>query len=662
MALAFHHHQPPGNLPESVERAYSRSYLPIIEALERHAHARALLHYSGSLIEWLRDQRPGFLERVRALASAGRVEILGGAMYEPILASIPRADQLGQIRAHAAACEAAFGRRPRGLWLAERVWEPELAAVLADAGVVYTLLDDTTFLGAGVGPADMGGYFVTEDQGRLLRAFPISRALRNLVPLRPVEEVLTHLRGLRDGPRPALTVFADAGEKFRGGWLDEFLGAAGREGGWLRTTTLSAHLEWCAPRGRAYLPSGSYLEMGTWALPAEAALTLSSLRALFEVSGELGRFEPFLRGGHWRNFLVRYPEANHLHHRAAYVSHKVHAAPRAPEEAARHLWRAQTGAPYWHGQSGGIYLNFLRSAAYANLIRAENEIEPRKYAWLEIEHRDLDLDGVEEVIAESHTMNVYFGPAQGGAITELDYRPKAFNLLDTLARRPESYHPAPGETGLDLVYDRYPRRGMIDHFVGAESTLEEFQGGTLLELGDFATGRFESGKYRDRVTLTRRGSVRGPVGEPVPVELRKAVRILPKACTLEVEYRITNRGPVDVITRFGSEWAFGFLAGDAPDRYYVVDGRRAGSLGSAGEDHAVQSVRLVDDWLGLEVELAFEGREVLLWRHPLETVSRGDDGRPARQYQASVVLPLWDLDLPAGRSRRVAYSLRVRER
>lgn len=583
-------------------------------------------------------------------------------MYEPILAAIPRADQLGQVRAHASACETLLGSRPRGLWLAERVWEPELAGVLAEAGVEYTLLDDTNFLSAGVDSADLGGHFLTEDQGRLLRVFAISRALRNLVPLRPVAEVLAHLRGLQQAGRPTLAVFADAGEKFREGWLDEFLAAAGRERAWLRTTTPAEHLSAQVPRGRVYLPSGSYLEMSGWSLPAEAARTLASLRALFEVSGELDRFGPFLRGGHWRNFLVRYPEANHLHRRAAYVSRKVHSAARAPEEAARHLWRAQTGAPYWHGPSGGIYRNFLRSAAFTSLIHAENAVEPRKYSWLEISQADLDLDGADEVIAESHTLNVYFGPAQGGAITELDFRPRAFNLLDTIARRPESYHPDPDESDLPLVYDRYPRRGLIDHFIGAESTLDEFEAGTLLELGDFVGGRYEAGKYRDRITLSRTGVVRGPIGEPVPVELRKAVRVLPKECRLEIEYRITNRGPVDLITRFGSEWAFGFLAGDAPDRYYVVDGRRAGSLGSRGENHAVQSLRLVDDWLGLEVELEFEGREVLLWRHPIETVSRGDDGRPARQYQASVVLPLWDLDLPAGRSRRVSYSLRVRER
>jgi alpha-amylase len=161
--------------------------------------------------------------------------------------------------------------------------------------------------------------------------------------------------------------------------------------------------------------------------------------------------------------------------------------------------------------------------------------------------------------------------------------------------------------------------------------------------------------------MARQGFVRGPVGEPVPVELKKAVRILPKEARLEVEYRITNRGSVDLITRFGSEWNFSMLAGDAPDRYYVVDGRRAGNLLTTAEDREVARAGIVDEWLGLEVELEFEGREALLWRHPVLTLTRTEEGL-RELYQSSALLPLWDLDLPAGRSRRVAYALRLRER
>ena len=681
LALGFHNHQPHGNLPPVIERAFATAYEPTLAALERHPKTRLTLYYSGSLLEWLRANRPDFLPRVKALAARGQVELLGGAMYEPILPAIPRADQIGQIRHHAGLVEELFGVRPRGMWLAERVWEPSLPAVLNEAGVQYTLVDDTHLIAAGVATGDLGGVYMTEDQGKPVRLFPISRELREMVPFREPAEVIEHLRSLAREDRAVLAVLFDDGEKFNhwpddgraarsDAWLERFLRLLDENSAWLSTTTLSDYAEREAPLGRVYPPATSYPELNLWSLPAPAAREARELRASLESRPGAARLAPLLGGGTWRGFLARYPEINHLQKRAAYVSRKVHGTPRAGEAASLHLWRAQASAPYWHADQGGVYLNFLRFAAYRNLIQAENAVEPRKYSWLEINYEDFDVDGYEEVIAESNTLNVYFKPSAGGMITELDFRPKAFNLVDTLARRPEAYHPQDGgarsgkrlKNAPPLQYDRYERRALIDHFVGAESHLAELVEGRLLELGDFTTGAFEASKYRNRVTLTRLGHVRGPVGEPVPVEVKKAVRILPKEGRLEVEYRITNHGHVDVITRFGSEWGFGFLAGDAPDRYYTVEGRKAGNLLTVAEDQFVNAAGIVDEWLGVQVEFEFEGREVLLWRFPVETLSPGEGGALVRTYQSSVLLPLWDLDLPVGRSRRVAYAVSIRER
>ncbi len=75
--------------------------------------------------------------------------MVGGGFYEPILISIPSADQHEQIVQLADYVEQHFGKRPSGAWLAERVWEPQLASVLAEAEVAYTVLDDIHFLSAG---------------------------------------------------------------------------------------------------------------------------------------------------------------------------------------------------------------------------------------------------------------------------------------------------------------------------------------------------------------------------------------------------------------------------------------------------------------------------------------------------------------------------------
>ena len=73
-----------------------------------------------------------------ALVDRGQVEILGGGYYEPVLASLPERDRIGQLARMGDELEALFGRRPSGAWLAERVWEPDLPTSLAAGGYDWT--------------------------------------------------------------------------------------------------------------------------------------------------------------------------------------------------------------------------------------------------------------------------------------------------------------------------------------------------------------------------------------------------------------------------------------------------------------------------------------------------------------------------------------------
>src|SRR5262249_48639150 len=54
-------------------------------------------HFSGTLLEWLRDQAPATFDRLATVVARGQVELLPGGFYEPILAVLPDADKRGQI-------------------------------------------------------------------------------------------------------------------------------------------------------------------------------------------------------------------------------------------------------------------------------------------------------------------------------------------------------------------------------------------------------------------------------------------------------------------------------------------------------------------------------------------------------------------------------------
>jgi alpha-amylase/alpha-mannosidase (GH57 family) len=268
LALAIHNHQPVGNFGWVLAEVFEHAYLPMVEALERHPAVRLSLHYTGPLLDWLRVERPDFIDRLIALAARDQVEILGGGYYEPVLASLPERDRIGQLRRMGDELEGLFGHRPRGAWLAERVWEPDLPTSLVAGGYDWTILDDAHLRSASIPEADHWGPYSTDDQGHLLRVFGTEQGLRYRIPFRDVEEVIEYLRehATDDGER--IGTMGDDGEKFgawpttwlhcwgKGRWVDRFFEALETNADWLTTTTPSDWLDANSPIGRIYIPTG----------------------------------------------------------------------------------------------------------------------------------------------------------------------------------------------------------------------------------------------------------------------------------------------------------------------------------------------------------------------------------------------------------------------
>src|SRR5207249_3740928 len=99
------------------------------------------------------------------------------------------------------------------------------------------------------------------------------------------------------------------------GWLTQFLDAMGAliAAGEIRLTTLATALAEVPSGGLAYLPTASYREMEGWALPPDAASRLARLERDLGAERLAGPDGALVRGAHWRNFFVRYPESNRMH-------------------------------------------------------------------------------------------------------------------------------------------------------------------------------------------------------------------------------------------------------------------------------------------------------------------------------------------------------------
>lgn len=685
LSLAIHGHQPLGNFPFVFAEAYEKAYLPLSELLERHPQIKISLHYSGPLRDWLAQEHPEFLKRIAALVARGQVEIMTAGYYEPILVSIPEEDRIGQITKLSRQIEIDFGYRPVGAWLTERVWEPSLPKTLARANVKYVVVDDHHFRGAGL-EGEIQGYYITEDEGYPLKIFASSQHLRYTLPWHDVEEVVEWLKSQTRPAEgvPPIAVMGDDGEKFglwpgtyqfvwEEGWMERFFQKL-QESNTIQTITLAEYASQYPAAGRIYLPTASYVEMTEWALPAELSYRAEELRHRWQEEGKEDLLI-FLRGGHWRNFLAKYPEVNDLHKKMLLVHEKIKGLPPSPtrDEAQDMLWKAQGNDPYWHGSFGGIYLPHLRHAASQHLIRAENLADRIRYPqgdWLEYQVTDFRRDSHQQILVSGSQVNVYFALAEGGSLFRWDFRKKAFDLLNTLTRRPEGYHQkiraqltrqqqepaeenrpktihelvAIKEKGLEslLVYDTYRRGAFLDHFLSPTTTLPDFEAGDYPEEGDFINRPYQfvvkDGEDSLTITLFRDGQVRG-----FPIRLEKSFQIKKGSPELTVTYHLTNRGNEPLSLRFGVEVNFGLLSGHAPDAFYHIPGATLEDthLDSKGEIAKAEQVSLVNRYLNLEIICQLQPA-AKLWRLPIFTVSSSESGFE-KVYQASCLVFIWDV-------------------
>jgi hypothetical protein len=646
--FAVHNHQPVGNFPSVFKAAFADCYRPLLESLAAHPSFRFALHFSGPLWEYMEENERGCWDLVRELAGRGQVELLGGGFYEPVLSVIPEEDRIGQVRMLSDYLAANFGQRPRGLWLTERVWEPGLPKSLAAAGIEYTLLDEEHFQYAGV--RDLAATYVTEDQGRTLRVFPIDKTLRYYIPFHPLEDLEAYFGRLREAGGAA--ILGDDGEKFgvwpgthkwvyEEGWLERFLRFVEDRG--IRTMTYAEYLDSHPPAGRIYLPPASYEEMMEWVLEPDDQAALKALKAA--AAPEARRF---LRGGFFRDFFRKYAEANHLHKRMLMVSAAVRAAG-APPEAVRDLYKGQCNDPYWHGVFGGLYLPHLREAVYHHLLEAEKRT-PDPADWRVL---DFDCDGRDELVFRDPTFGLLARPSAGGTLAEIDYRPWGRNLSDVLGRRREAYHRPAGEaeagegTGKSIHEmgkklppeaaelsraDWHPRLSLIDHFFRPGTTPEEFRRVDFGEQGDFVQGAYSYEVAGRTLRLERRGAVWA--GEDrVPVAVRKTVSSAGGAVRAEIEIENLSGRPLPLL--YGSEWnllAFPFeieLRGPAGASLY----------GGA---------------------LSFEPQGAgAVWSFALRTLSQSEEGFDII-HQGYCLCPVWSAELAGGAILRLSIVLKER--
>ena len=701
--FGVHNHQPVGNFSHVFKDAFKSCYHPFLEVLSKHPKVRISLHYTGSLLEWIEENEAHHFDLLKELIKRKQIEILGGAFYEPILSIIPKEDAVGQIDLMTRYVREKLGYQVEGMWLAERIWEPQLVKTIKLSKMKYTILDDSHFSYASLAKSKMFGYYITEYGGETIGVFPIDKELRYLIPFKSAEETINYLRNISAEYEGKGVTIADDGEKF-GFWpytydwvykqkyLEHLFSLLEENSDWIHMLTFSEYFKKYSPMGKIYLPTAAYEEMMEWSLFSKTQRAYKNVINEMKADNKYETYRPFIRGGFWRNFLVKYTEANLMYCKIWHVSKKVHAKLSKNEEAKKELWKAQCNCSFWHGLFGGLYLNYLRHAVYEQLLKAEKlvdeeeKIEDNQYL---VEEYDYDKDGFKEVLVSSKKVNLYFSPQYGGSLFELDYKEENFNLTNVLTRRKEEYHTNvlaekneakggenPPETihdiahskepGLEnfLFYDWYNKFSFLDHFLNLNTTFENFYKNRYYEEGDFVNQPYlfaGANKVNDKQILkfNREGMLYRQDEKKYKIVVEKTFTIDGRKPEIDVEYKIFNKNLEPLELWFGTELNLTLLAGDDKKRFYQIGKTVSHRLKVKKEAFDVKEIKLFDLWKNFAIYVISK-KAGNIWYFPIETISRSEGGIE-KTYQGSTIFPNWKLALNAGENKVIELSLIIKK-
>lgn len=653
LLIAIHCHQPVSNFAGVFQDAFEKAYLPFLDVFENFKNIKISFHYSGSLLDWLIQKQPEFVERLKLLAKEEKIEIIGGGYFEPILTIIPFRDAVDQIRMFSHKIKEVFGYECKGGWLTERVWEPRLPYLLAEANINFTIVDDYHFKNAGKDPEKLNGYYITEEESRSILIFPGSERLRYLIPFKFPNETINYLRERLNSETKDLTItFADDGEKFglwpgtnkwvyRENWLRNFFNLLEENRDWINTLTFSEFINRADPTDRIYLPCVSYREMQEWS------------------------------GGFFRNFFVKYPEANNMQKKMFFISDRLNELQKKRISSdttlaliKKHLYTGQFNDAYWHGIFGGLYLNHLRSGVYENLIKAENLIEEANKNYDEVIKYDYDKDGKDELIVSNKKMRLYFRPEEGATISEWDDKLKCINLTNTISRRLESYHQqlkeklhnssnsttepksihdqkSIKEAELDkfLLYDRYNRYSLRDYFLDYKTNIDDFYKCTFKEISKIGDVRYElNNKSTEKKKILEFS--RNEIIDMCMVKLTKTVNIIDNL--ISVDYCVENFGVQKLDFIFGTEFNLSLYD--------------SGLCSTINEEEDISEFVVNDLWKAVKIQFSLKP-SVRVWYFPVETISDSESGIE-RTYQELCIFFNWVTSL--NKSSKLEFKLEVK--
>jgi hypothetical protein len=362
---------------------------PVLTNLYKFPKVSAILHFSGSLWYWIERNHGELLMLTEDMVKRKQLELLSGGFYEPLMPIISHNDRLGHIEMLTTYLRKHFGKRTQGCYLPELAWESSMPSVLSSCNIAYAFLDESCFFDAGLKEKDLYKPYISEDKGKLVTVFPVSKHLAFGLE-KNTNAMLEYLLAGSEGSDKIVSVFPSC---FNCGSMDD--------------AAIFSFLS----------KLSAYENKIDFSLPSKLIKNLSSRQKIYFPQKAV------------KNFLIEYPGTNHLYAKMVFVRaliDQMRGDKICKQRAYEELWKAQDYDLYCGSQCGTANQAVIRSAAYKALLDAENMARGCTNFMPSLIAFDFNFDGVSEYMFQCEDINCFIS-STGAGIFELDYLSRSWN-------------------------------------------------------------------------------------------------------------------------------------------------------------------------------------------------------------------------------------------
>jgi hypothetical protein len=572
----------------------------IAELAEKYPTMRLNVVLPGYALECLDGL---LLSELREHGKRGAIEWLVTGYTEPFVSLSPPWLTKANIKLSIEMAAELLDSKPSGYVPPFSNWEPFIVELLKDLGIHYVVLSTAVFPAAA---RQRCGYWATENLGSSILLFPL--------------HVLHHYNA------PAQL----------GSWLENVFGqdCDGGDGAgvvgvqYLLPLSEPAGidpLQWlrAAVKGLSRNPMRyQTVRFGDF-LSDAPPLGLQYLQPSLDLHGE-GE-EP----GRFRNWLFSHGQVGILHRRMMEVCDSLapHAGKRAYEKQMRDLFSVQDTNRFLPAPESGFAHLADRLWSYNKLIEIEQRLpEAERARGGQIRIADHLRNGSKCIVMTNRALKAYINHRCGGALFELDFGGRGFNLVAGYDRR-RFAAPAVVEAGRSKM-------AFVDHLLPVGTSLADFEKGEYTELGDLVGGSFDyrvhTAQSGVRAVLARQ-AVAQQGGRNCPLTVEKVFGLERGRGELSFAYQLSNPTLTPYTFTFATELTFAFPGVAGAQARLRVGRTTVTDLGTHRATLAAATQLAFEDRrAGVRVVIRTQ-KPVDVWCYPL---ARSDDG----PYQGTTVV------------------------